>query len=390
MPGLLRMKSKKVVQTLPKTLDSTVEWEPIREEGFKVKLKMAGSHDEFLRANGGVPPWRNSITHDTAHQKLAKEWVLWDVDVVEIVRAKKMSDGGDLEQWESCSSSSENDDMTSLPTKQNSESKNSEICDDPRDEVVVYGSHPKSDTSKMNMTPLPAKQNSDGNERKSPSDMEVFKNAKVVRFRSHHDKYLIADEDGETVTQDRDGTSTNARWTVELVNHAETVRFKSCYGKYLTASNQPFRPGRGYKVLQTQPRLRLYSSMEWEPVREGLQVRLVTPYGQFLCANGGVPPWRNSITHDAPGKIVRQDWILWDVDVLKKRSDDVTTTDDDDEEYSQLDEPKSPRQDIIMPIGSKRDKFREEVRAHVIRFSDKMKKVGLKVSLSQKWRSTDM
>ncbi|XP_004304948.1 PREDICTED: uncharacterized protein LOC101305392 [Fragaria vesca subsp. vesca] len=339
MPGLLGMKSKKVVQTLPKTLDSTVEWEPIREEGFKVKLKMAGSHDEFLRANGGVPPWRNSITHDTAHRKLAKEWVLWDLDVVEIVRAKKtMPDGGDLEQWESCSSSSENDDMISLPTKQNSDSKNSE----------------------------------------SPSDMEVFKKAKVVRFRSHHDKYLIADEDGETVTQDRDGTSTNARWTVEFVNHAETVRFKSCYGKYLTASNQPFRPGRGYKVLQTQPRLRLDSSMEWEPVREGLQVRLVTPYGQFLCANGGVPPWRNSITHDAPGKIVRQDWILWDVDVLKKRSDDFTTTDDDDEESSQLDEPKSQREDIIMPIGSKRDRFREEVRANVIRFSDKMKKVGLK------------
>ncbi|KAL6136421.1 hypothetical protein ACLB2K_061716 [Fragaria x ananassa] len=220
--------------------------------------------------------------------------------------------------------------------------------------------------------------------------MEVFKNAKVVRFRSHHDKYLIADEDGETVTQNRDGTSTNARWTVEFVNHAETVRFKSCYGKYLTASNQPFRPGRGYKVLQTQPRLRLDSSMEWEPVREGFQVRLVTPYGRFLCSNGGVPPWRNSITHDAPGKIVRQDWILWDVDVLKKRSDDVTTTDDDDEESSQLDEPKSLREDIIMPRGTKRDKFREEVRANVLRFSDKMKKVGLKVSLSQKWRSTDI
>ncbi|KAL6136420.1 hypothetical protein ACLB2K_061715 [Fragaria x ananassa] len=73
MPRLMGMKSKKVVQTLPKTLDSTVEWEPIREEGFKVKLKMAGSHDEFSRANGGVPPWRNSITHDTAHRKLAKD-----------------------------------------------------------------------------------------------------------------------------------------------------------------------------------------------------------------------------------------------------------------------------------------------------------------------------
>ncbi|MCI20033.1 hypothetical protein A2U01_0041194, partial [Trifolium medium] len=43
---------------------------------------------------------------------------------------------------------------------------------------------------------------------------------------------------------------------------------------------------------------RLDSSVEWEPVR----------YGNFLIANGGLPPWRNSVT---------QDWILWDVDVLE-------------------------------------------------------------------------
>ncbi|XP_070672371.1 uncharacterized protein [Malus domestica] len=149
--------------------------------------------------------------------------------------------------------------------------------------------------------------------------MEFFKRARAVRFRSHHDKYLLADEDQETVFQDRDGTVKNAKWTVELVENANTLRFKSCYGKYLTASSLPFRLGlRGKKVLQTLPK-RLDSSLEWEPIKEGHQVRLKTPYGQFLRANGGVPPWRNSVTHDVPHRTASQDWVLWDVDVTDIR-----------------------------------------------------------------------
>ncbi|XP_021808832.1 uncharacterized protein LOC110752475 isoform X2 [Prunus avium] len=149
--------------------------------------------------------------------------------------------------------------------------------------------------------------------------MELFKTARVVRLRSHHDKYLLADEDHESVCQDRDGTVRNARWTVEFVKNSNTLRFKSCYGKYLTASNMPFRLGlRGKKVQQTLPK-RLDSSLEWEPIREGCQVRLKTPYGQFLRANGGVPPWRNSITHDVPHRTATQDWVLWDIDVIEFR-----------------------------------------------------------------------
>lgn len=149
--------------------------------------------------------------------------------------------------------------------------------------------------------------------------MELFKTARVVRLRSHHDKYLLADDDHESVCQDRDGTVRNARWTVEFVKNSNTLRFKSCYGKYLTAANMPFRLGlRGKKVLQTLPK-RLDSSLEWEPIREGCQVRLKTPYGQFLRANGGVPPWRNSITHDVPHRTASQDWVLWDIDVIEFR-----------------------------------------------------------------------
>ncbi|KAF7802926.1 Actin cross-linking [Senna tora] len=155
--------------------------------------------------------------------------------------------------------------------------------------------------------------------------MEIFQKAKTVRLRSHHDKYLLADEDEETVYQDRNGCYKNAKWAVEIVENANFIRLKSCYGKYLTASNMPFLFGaRGKKVLQTIPR-RLDSSLEWEPLREGVQVRLKTRYGQFLRANGRLPPWRNSITHDIPHRTSTQDWILWDVDIVEirpKQNDD--------------------------------------------------------------------
>lgn len=148
--------------------------------------------------------------------------------------------------------------------------------------------------------------------------MELFHKAKAVRLQSHHEKYLTAEEDEESVTQDRNGASKNAKWVVEFVEKTENViRLKSCYGKYLTASNQPFLLGMtGRKVLQTLPN-RLDSSIEWEPIREGHQVKLRTRYGQFLRGNGGLPPWRNSVTHDIPHRTKTQDWVLWDVHVVE-------------------------------------------------------------------------
>lgn len=148
--------------------------------------------------------------------------------------------------------------------------------------------------------------------------MEFFRNAKAVRLRSRHDKYLVAEEDEEGVTQGRDGSSRTARWSVEFVLNSDAVlRLKSCYGKYLAASNQPFLLGMtGRKVVQSLPR-RLDSSLEWEPVREGSHVKLRTRYGNFLRANGGLPPWRNSVTHDVPHRTASQEWILWDVDVVE-------------------------------------------------------------------------
>ncbi|XP_043706293.1 uncharacterized protein LOC122655957 [Telopea speciosissima] len=152
--------------------------------------------------------------------------------------------------------------------------------------------------------------------------MELFHKSKAVRLRSHHDKYLLADEDEESVCQERNGSSRNARWTVEFLDDPNFIRLKSCYGKYLTASNHPFLLGMtGHKVLQTLP-ARLDSSVEWEPIREGFQVRMKTRHDNFLRANGGLPPWRNSITHDTPHISKTKDWLLWDVDIVEIKVDD--------------------------------------------------------------------
>ncbi|KAL5976680.1 Bifunctional aspartokinase/homoserine dehydrogenase 1, chloroplastic [Asimina triloba] len=151
--------------------------------------------------------------------------------------------------------------------------------------------------------------------------MELFHKAKAVRLRSHHDKYLLADDDEESVFQDRHGSAQNARWTVEFVEGSHVIRLKSCYDRYLTASNVPFLLGMtGRKVLQTAPK-RLDSSVEWEPIRDGFLVKLKTRYGNYLRANGGFPPWRNSVTHDIPHRSSTQDWVLWEVEVLQIQVD---------------------------------------------------------------------
>ncbi|XP_042454990.1 uncharacterized protein LOC122039041 [Zingiber officinale] len=103
----------------------------------------------------------------------------------------------------------------------------------------------------------------------------------------------------------------------KTANHV--LCFRSCCGRYLTASNEPVRLGvTGKKVTRSLP-ARLDSSLEWEPVRDGGQVKLMTRYGNFLRSNGGVPvlPWRNSVTHDVSHRTVSQCWVFWGVDVVK-------------------------------------------------------------------------
>ncbi|KAJ8430397.1 hypothetical protein Cgig2_000229 [Carnegiea gigantea] len=150
--------------------------------------------------------------------------------------------------------------------------------------------------------------------------MEFFHRAKVVRLRSQHNKFLTACDDEEGVKQTRHGSSKAARWVVETVEgKPNVIRLKSCQTwKYLSASDDHFLLGMtGKKVLQASPRARSDPIVEWEPLKEGSWVRLRTRKGNFLRANGGIPPWMNSVTHDVPSRSATQDWVLWMVDILE-------------------------------------------------------------------------
>ncbi|KAJ9564358.1 hypothetical protein OSB04_000324 [Centaurea solstitialis] len=279
---LLGMTGKKV-QQYPHQIkpDHTTVWEPIREGPFHVKLQ--SSDGKFLRANGGTPPWRNSVTHDVPHRTATQDWVLWGVDVVDI----------SLSDTESV--------MSSL-------SSFSSVGDD------YCGSPGTGSPSPQNVVTRSFKDR----ESKLSGGMEFFRKAKSVRLKSHHDKYLLAESNGENVLQDRQGTTKSVIWTVEFVDGFDNiVRLKSVHNKYLTASaDQKILGVTGRKVVQTMPS-KLDSSVEWEPIRDGFQVRLKTRYGNYLRANGGLPPWRNSITHDIPYK--HHNWILWDVEIVEAR-----------------------------------------------------------------------
>ncbi|KAA8530302.1 hypothetical protein F0562_005011 [Nyssa sinensis] len=181
--------------------------------------------------------------------------------------------------------------------------------------------------------------------------MELFENAKTVRLRSHHDKYLIAEDDEENVCQDRNGESKNAHWTVEIVKGDDFLRFKSCYGKYLTASNMPFLPRvTGRKIVQTLPK-KLDSSVDWEPIRDGFQVRLRTRYGNFLRPNGGLPPWRNSVTHDIPHRNGTLEKILWDIDIVEPRG--KTSNHRRSASHPMISNTRSPSSAIACPFMAK-------------------------------------
>ncbi|XP_024974945.1 uncharacterized protein LOC112513055 [Cynara cardunculus var. scolymus] len=149
--------------------------------------------------------------------------------------------------------------------------------------------------------------------------MEFFNKSKIVRLRSHLNKFLTADDDQQTVRQSRNASSTRSRWTVEMVEgKSHVIRLKSCFsGRYLTPSGEPFLLGMtGKKVVQDIQANKRDTSVEWEPIKEGGLVKLRAKGGKYLRANGGTPPWRNSVTYDMPHRTATQDWVLWDVEVV--------------------------------------------------------------------------
>ncbi|KAL9263473.1 hypothetical protein AKJ16_DCAP13462 [Drosera capensis] len=307
---LFGMTGKRVVQS-----ETATEWEAVRD-GFQIKLRTR--ERKYLRANGGTPPWRNSVTHDRPMTGATYNWILWDAVAVDLGEEEEAEFAEILTPAGSFSAAEEEEeeDERSLwmtPAREWSPATARRVVTRKQGRRRAFGGLGSSvnNPSKFLVTKGPQATHWLTSFK---SAMDLFHSAKAVRLRSHHDKYLVAEEDEESVIQDRNGSSKNARWTVEFSGDADNaVCLKSCYGKYLTASNHPFLFGMtGKKVMQTLPR-RLDSSVEWEPIKEGNQVRLKTRYGNFLRANGGVPPWRNSVTHDVPHRSSTMEWILWDV-----------------------------------------------------------------------------
>ncbi|KAL1196239.1 hypothetical protein V5N11_020299 [Cardamine amara subsp. amara] len=304
-PLLLGMTGEKVIQTAAasKLMDWQTQWEPERD-GFQLKLKSWCG--KWMRANGGTPPWRNSVTHDEPHTSKTKNWLIWDVIAIDGSDLETMSDG----------------DESSVSSPVSSHLNGSDLVSEPGSPASVGSMKNFGRFASLGL-PLSPKwstkpKTSSFNEKEIVSAMEFFQKAKTVRMRNSHNKYLIADDDEESVTQNRNGSTKNARWIVEPVRDSfHVIRLKSCYGKYLTASNERFLLGAtGKKVIQLKL-ARLDSSVEWEPVKEGSKIKLRNRTGNYLRANGGLPPWRNSVTHDNPHLSATQDSISWDVDIVE-------------------------------------------------------------------------
>ncbi|GFQ02946.1 hypothetical protein PHJA_002438400 [Phtheirospermum japonicum] len=109
-----------------------------------------------------------------------------------------------------------------------------------------------------------------------------------------------------------------SRWTVEFMHGKhDIICLMSTHGLYPIAVEEPFLLAMmREKILQTLPEKMMDGTVEWEPVKEGLNVKLMTSSEKFLRANGAAPPWRISIMHNVPQWMATQSWVLWVVDII--------------------------------------------------------------------------
>lgn len=158
--------------------------------------------------------------------------------------------------------------------------------------------------------------------------MDLLLKTGAIKLRSHLGKILVGDEDNETVRQSRNEKTRRAIWIVEpCPSNPDVVRLKNLSsGLYMTASDSPFLLGMtGKRVLQlaiSDP-----TRVEWEPIVDGFQVKFrSSKESKYLRANGGTPPWRNSVTYDTPLTGKTSNWTLWDVEPVT--TSDIALLDD--------------------------------------------------------------
>ncbi|CAN8239157.1 unnamed protein product [Cochlearia groenlandica] len=328
--SLLGIAGDRVIQTPPfRQAEHESNWEPIRDGhvgDVDFPVKLMSWNGKYLRGNGGSPPWKNSVTHDRdPYTSTTKKWILWSVQTVKNPEKVSFATADRFSSPASSFNSSVSEESTHESTgkKLQSFGSSDSIGSDP-------GSLASVSSPKLMFTPsmsgtLTPKQTEKKNSKKiveNRTAIDIFRDAKAVRLRSYaHEKYLIADDDEESVIMGRNGSSKEARWRVEPVPGSEkAIRLKSCHGGYLTASNERLMLGAtGHKVVQSSRIRTGEPAGEWEPVKEGLKkVKMRSRNGgKYLRANGGVPPWRNTVTHDIPNRSVTQNWVVWDVDVVE-------------------------------------------------------------------------
>lgn len=149
--------------------------------------------------------------------------------------------------------------------------------------------------------------------------MEEFAEAYSVRLLAHTGRYLWADPDLKSVSQKKGKDTKGVIWRVELVPERGAIRLKSVHDLYLHASDYAFLLGAtGKKVTQSYAS-KADSSLEWVPEKYTPYVKLKARSNKYLRANRGVPPYRNSVTHDLPVLQGNQHVVLWTVEVVRTK-----------------------------------------------------------------------
>ncbi|PWA61409.1 actin cross-linking [Artemisia annua] len=288
-PVLLGTTGNKIIQSIPNnaTRDVATEWQPIRD-GFQFKLKSMSS-GTYLRANGAMPPWRNTVTHDGSFTSAMNNWILWEVETVDVVEDDYKVDSLAIVRSFSSGDLSGEDVRSPMPMRSASVARRTTTTLSIKMISIRASFYIRHLPLPVLKVPhfrfnLPSKlikhkprciqqprcleqPRSIEQLESEPTTMDLLHNAKVVRLRSHHGKYLHADHNEETVSQDRKFNAMSNRWILEFVNDTPDditiIRLKSVYNKYLTASNNPFWLGMtGKKVLQTYSKSPTFSNHE--------------------------------------------------------------------------------------------------------------------------------
>ncbi|XP_020182537.1 uncharacterized protein [Aegilops tauschii subsp. strangulata] len=145
--------------------------------------------------------------------------------------------------------------------------------------------------------------------------MELFKDARSVRLRSHLGTYLCA-LDGVAVSHGHRRNSRGTVWAVELAGD-DYVRLQGHRGLYLGATELPadvLGRGRGTRaccgVVLGSPSCPNDNAFLWSPLREGEHLALSGPYGRLLRARFGHTAQDNAVTVDLDADPEESSWVV--------------------------------------------------------------------------------